>query len=111
MLPLVPLPFFLLPLLAQLEYTSATSQHGKRTPSRSSRHRSLAQDVVGKRAGSGQAPAGGFETVGDSGVSAQMMFVGTTQRVMILDSKLAGVHRLGRLDTQAEPKQKPRITQ
>jgi hypothetical protein len=39
-----------------------------------------------KRASS-QAPAGGFQTVGDSGVSAQMMFVGTTNTVYILDSK------------------------
>jgi hypothetical protein len=106
MLPLVPLPF-LLPLLAQLEYASATTAHGKRTSTRSSRHRSLAQDI-GKRAGGGQAPAGGFETVGDSGVSAQMMFVGTTQKVMILDSALllhcpAGVYR-------AESVQRPRTT-
>lgn len=86
MLPLAPLPF-LLPLLAQLEFTSATTQHGKRSITRSTRHRSLAQDVGKRASGGGQAPAGGFETVGDSGVSAQMMFVGTTQRVMILDSE------------------------
>lgn len=88
MLPLISLSF-LLPLFAQLESTSAASEHGKRIPTRSTRHRSLAPDVGKRASGGGQAPAGGFETVGNSGVSAQMMFVGTTQKVMILDSESA----------------------
>lgn len=64
---------------------------------RQARHRALAsratKDVhptLGKRslevrAGAG-VKAGGFEVVGDSGVSAQMMFVGSADIVYILDS-------------------------
>lgn len=65
---------------------------------RQARHRALAarasndvHPVLGKRslevrAGSGVKP-GGFEVVGDSGVSAQMMFVGSAGVVYILDSE------------------------
>ena len=77
----------LLPFLL-LSVPALGSHHaGKR--SNSSRHRSLADDMT-KRASS-QAPAGGFQTVGDSGVSAQMMFVGTTNTVYILDSEYSSV--------------------
>ena len=78
----------LLPILLLSAPALGSHHAGKR--SNSSRHRSLADDMT-KRASS-QAPAGGFQTVGDSGVSAQMMFVGTTQRVMILDSESAHAH-------------------
>ena len=66
---------------------------------RQARHRALAARSVGNdhhpvlgkrslevRAG---AKAGGFEVVGDSGVSAQMMFVGSADVVYILDSESA----------------------
>jgi hypothetical protein len=77
-----------LPLLLLSVPALGSSHHaGKR--SSSSRHRSLAEDM-GKRAAAAQAPAGGFQTVGDSGVSAQMMFVGTTNTVYILDSESTG---------------------
>jgi hypothetical protein len=73
----------LLPILLLSAPALGSHHAGKR--SNSSRHRSLADDMT-KRASS-QAPAGGFQTVGDSGVSAQMMFVGTTNTVYILDSE------------------------
>ena len=50
----------------------------------SSRHRELARKLQTR-----QAPAGQFEVVGDSGVSAQMMFLGTENTVFILDSALS----------------------
>ena len=50
----------------------------------SSRHRELARKLHTR-----QAPAGQFEVVGDSGVSAQMMFLGTENTVFILDSALS----------------------
>ncbi|KAK8844701.1 hypothetical protein IAR55_006550 [Kwoniella newhampshirensis] len=46
------------------------------------RHRDLASKHVNSRAG---VVPGGFEIVGDSGVSAQMMFLGTEKTVYILD--------------------------
>lgn len=86
MTPLLTL-YQLLPLLSLFALASADPHRdGKRPVTRSARHRALAKDV-GKRAGTGQAPAGGFETVGDSGVSAQMMFVGTSKTIYILDSE------------------------
>jgi hypothetical protein len=77
----------ILPLLLLSAPALGSSHHaGKR--SSASRHRSLADDIT-KRASTAQAqaPAGGFQTVGDSGVSAQMMFVGTTNTIYILDSE------------------------
>lgn len=76
----------LLPILLLSAPALGSHHAGKRFSS--SRHRSLADDMT-KRASTGptQTPAGGFLTVGDSGVSAQMMFVGTTNTVYILDSE------------------------
>ena len=73
----------LLPFLLLSAPALGSHHAGKR--SNASRHRSLAEDVT-KRA-TAQAPAGGFQTVGDSGVSAQMMFVGTANTIYILDSE------------------------
>jgi hypothetical protein len=76
------------------------------TADRHARHRDLARQytpsssselntrdfhpVLGRRTlepKAAQVPLGGFEVVGDSGVSAQMMFLGTAETVYILDSK------------------------
>lgn len=61
--------------------------------SRSSRHRDLARSVPraeAKRAANGldaDPVLGGFKIIGNSGVSAQMMFLGTENTVFILDSE------------------------
>lgn len=71
-------------------------------PDRHARHRDLASrqldakldpreyhPQLGKRTlqpRAGQVPLGGFQEVGNSGVSAQMMFLGTADTVYILDS-------------------------
>lgn len=49
---------------------------------RSHNHRDIARRAA---AAAAKAPAGGFDIVGDSGVSAQMMFLGTKDTVFILD--------------------------
>jgi len=61
---------------------------------RNLRHRDLAwKATAGKRhiqtrqASNSSVPLGGFEVVGDSGVSAQMMFLGAQDTVYILDSE------------------------
>lgn len=96
----------LLPLaLASLGSASPNTGSGT-LAERQARHKALAaraakdargvnadvHPVLGKRsldvrAGAG-VQAGGFEVVGDSGVSAQMMFVGSADIVYILDSEL-----------------------
>lgn len=62
---------------------------------RNLRHRDLARSAtsrspVSKRTlepKAGSVPLGGYEVVGNSGVSAQMMFLGTADTVYILDSE------------------------
>lgn len=86
---------------------------------RQARHRDLARHhteldrrdvhpVLGRRTlepRAAQVPLGGFEVVGNSGVSAQMMFLGTAETVFILDS--ASPYSL--MWSTADP-QKPKTT-
>ncbi len=56
------------------------------------RHRDLAArlpslSLNARQASTSSIPLGGFREVGDSGVSAQMMFLGSAETVFILDSK------------------------
>lgn len=88
------------PYLAMLALPLVLASASLVTPplDRHSRHRDLARqhnsdrDVhpqLGRRTlepKAAQVPLGGFEVVGDSGVSAQMMFLGTANTVYILDS-------------------------
>ncbi|WWD22747.1 hypothetical protein CI109_107240 [Kwoniella shandongensis] len=72
------------PLLSlALAATTLVNANHISTPDRQVRHRDLAARQVKPRA-TGVVP-GGFEIVGDSGVSAQMMFLGTEKTVYILD--------------------------
>ena len=57
---------------------------------RHDRHRNLAARLPSlseRQASNASVPLGGFQEVGDSGVSAQMMFLGSASTVYILDSK------------------------
>ncbi|WVR03155.1 hypothetical protein IAU60_000145 [Kwoniella sp. DSM 27419] len=73
-----------LPLLLLAASTSTPATATLPSPDRHARHRDLSRrHVLGER-DSGAVP-GGFKIVGDSGVSAQMMFLGTEKTVYILD--------------------------
>lgn len=87
----------LLPLVLASSSPHSNPHVERHLNDRQSRHRELARQLnegvqlpSAKRA-SGQLdpspPLGGFKIVGDSGVSAQMMFLGTENTVFILDSK------------------------
>lgn len=67
-------------LLSTLLLASTVSAAASRHP-RHARHREIARAAPATPA----APAGGYTIVGDSGVSAQMMFLGTKKTVFILD--------------------------
>lgn len=66
---------------------SSRYRHAARSPLPSDYHPTLGKRSIEVRAGAG-VKDGAFEVVGDSGVSAQMMFVGTAETVYILDSEL-----------------------
>ncbi|WOO82856.1 Aldehyde oxidase GLOX [Vanrija pseudolonga] len=61
----------------------ATAASAAVSPRSSHGHRDIARRAAA--AAAAKAPAGGFDIVGDSGVSAQMMFLGTKDTVFILD--------------------------
>ncbi|WRT63285.1 uncharacterized protein IL334_000189 [Kwoniella shivajii] len=77
--------FISLLLASSIASTSASANSHIQPRDRQSRHRDLSSrhHVLGER-DSGAVP-GGFKIVGDSGVSAQMMFLGTEKTVYILD--------------------------
>ncbi|WVQ82615.1 hypothetical protein IAT38_004746 [Cryptococcus sp. DSM 104549] len=74
-------------LLALLASPATATAHAQDLPlaDRHARHRDLAaRQSTSSSSSSGVVP-GGFQIVGDSGVSAQMMFLGTEKTVFILD--------------------------
>ncbi|ORX34898.1 glyoxal oxidase N-terminus-domain-containing protein [Kockovaella imperatae] len=78
------LPLLFLPLLP----SSSAHNHSPFPRDSATRHRNLARATHSRRNGGGldsNPNLGGFTVVGDSGVSAQMMFLGTSQTVYMLD--------------------------
>lgn len=63
----------------------ASSAVASSQQARNVRARHIARDISTGSILEKDAPAGGYKVVGDSGVSAQMMFVGTKETVYILD--------------------------
>ena len=66
----------------------ASSSFASASTGRHHRHRDLAAKSTSYnvRQTTSTIPLGGFQEIGDSGVSAQMMFLGSAQTVYILDS-------------------------
>jgi hypothetical protein len=88
------MPSLLLALTLSLVASSASADHNLGLHQRHSntRHRGLARSLprTEKRQANGldaNPVLGGYKIVGDSGVSAQMMFLGTENTVFILDSE------------------------
>lgn len=88
------MPSLLLAFTLSLVASSVSADHNLGLQQRASntRHRDLARSLprTQKRAAGGldaNPVLGGYKIVGDSGVSAQMMFLGTENTVYILDSK------------------------
>lgn len=68
-------------LLLASTASAAAHHHPRNAPHRQAMRRAPSSDITLDS----DAPAGGFKVVGDSGVSAQMMFLGTKNTVYILD--------------------------
>lgn len=74
--------------LVSLTLPALASASGSLPPlERNARHRDLAWKVEQRQTSTSGVPLGGFQVVGQSGVSAQMMFLGTENTVYILDSE------------------------